>query len=70
METFEVVIWLKGNSQPIEYDALARYEQVSYTCIVYLKDGGRRVVKYPTTDVFRVEEEYKYIGHQSVRAKD
>lgn len=68
METYEVLLWLKGGSQPIRYDALTVYVKEAYTCIVYLKGGQKRLHKYPTADVFRIEEEYVYLPRSSERA--
>lgn len=62
-ETYEVALWLEGNTQPILYEALVVYQQRVYTCIAYIdKNGKKRVDKYPTDHIFRITEEYKYIG--------
>jgi len=70
METYKVVLGLKGSSQPIEYDAVGLYIKEAYTCVTFLKDGRQLIHKYPTADVFRIEEEYKYIPRRSVRVND
>jgi len=67
METYKVFLWLKGSSQPIEYDALGLYIKEAYTCVTFLKGAGQLVHKYPTADVFRIEEEYRYIPRRSAR---
>jgi len=62
-ETFDVSVWLKGNSQPIVYASLATYEQGSYTCIAYHgADGQKRVRKFPTASIWAIDCEYKYVG--------
>jgi len=68
MDTYEVLLWLKSSSQPIRYDALAVYVKEAYTCITFMRNGEKRLHKYPTADVFRIEEEYKYLPRQSERA--
>lgn len=65
MDTFEVKVWLNGNSQPIVYAALATYEQLSYTCIVYINNKSqKRVRKFPTDHIWAVDAEYKYIEYK------
>lgn len=69
MGTYEVLLWLKGNSQPIVYSSLGLYVKGPYTCIIFMQDGVQKVHKYPTADVFRVEEEYRYVHRRSVQAQ-
>ena len=63
METYQVKVWLRENSQPIIYKALATYEKGSFFCIAYIdKDDIKQVRKVPVCSIWAVEEEYKYIG--------
>ena len=63
MDTYEVAIWLEGNTQPMTYKALAVYQQRAYTCIAYIdKHGNKRVRKFPTDHIWALDEEYRYIG--------
>ena len=62
METYQVKLWLKENSQPITYAALATYEKGSFFCIAYMdRDGIKQARKFPVANIWAVEEEYKYI---------
>ena len=61
-DTYEVKIWLRENSQPIVYKALATYEKGTFFCIAYIDHNGtKQVRKFPVTSIWAVEEEYKYI---------
>jgi hypothetical protein len=63
MDTFQVKLWLRENSQPIVYAALATYEKGSFYCIVYLDGTGvRQVRKFPVASIWASEEEYKHVG--------
>jgi hypothetical protein len=63
MDTFEVKLWLRENSQPIVYAALATYEKGSFYCVVYMDSGGvKRVKKFPVASIWASEEEYLYVG--------
>ena len=68
METYRVLLWLKGSSQPLTYDAVGVYMKAEYACITFYRDGAKWLHKYPTRDIFRIEEEYKYIERQTTRS--
>jgi hypothetical protein len=63
--TYEVKVWIEGNTQPIVYQALAVYQQRAYTCIAYVdKNGNKRVRKFPTDHIWAIDEEYKYVEYK------
>lgn len=66
-ETYQVFLWIKGSSQPIHYNATGVYIKPAYIGITFWRDGNKIIHKYPTRDVFRIEEEYKYLARESER---
>ena len=50
----EVKVWLVHNSVPQVYEVRAAYEKGRFYCL----DLGDRVLKYPITHLWRVEEAY------------
>ena len=58
-----VKIWLKGLNVPIIYDRAQTYQKESLFCIRDLDTES--VIKYPISDIFRVEESY-YITQSEV----
>lgn len=62
MKTYEVLVWLNGNTQPIRYDARAIYQQGALLCCAYIdKEGCTRVRKWPISSIWAIDEEYKYL---------
>lgn len=52
-------IHLQETSQIINYEnVLNTYTKGPFYCIMFEKDGDRKVHKYPLLSIFRIEEEY------------